>query len=290
MPENQKLLTFLREGIYRKAIKRGNDLITMGIMNEKMYFEEVLINYETMLHRQKKELNSMPEGELGMRVGRSKNSSIQYRHYKDGKSFGITKNHELVKKLARKKFLETSIKNIENNYIHLKAFIDKYEEVDEVHIIDSFPPHYSKLMNSNEAEWNEKKRSWLDEKYERSTYNPYGKTHVTASGLHVRSKSELIIAEKLDYYKIPYRYEAMIYIKNHPFAPDFTILTKQGIKYWEHCGLVNDLEYMRRHKWKMVMYESVGIVPWENLIVTYDDSDGNINTRIINAEIENKLL
>ena len=36
------------------------------------------------------------------------------------------------------------------------------------------------------------------------------------------------------------------------------------------------------------MYESVGVVPWKNLIVTYDDEDGNINVGIIESEIKNK--
>ena len=40
----------------------------------------------------------------------------------------------------------------------------------------------------------------------------------------------------------------------------------------------------------MNMYERAGIVPWKNLIVTYDDEYGGIDTRIIEAEIRNKLL
>ena len=41
---------------------------------------------------------------------------------------------------------------------------------------------------------------------------------------------------------------------------------------------------------KMQLYASVGIVPWDNLIVTYDNSDGIIDLRIVKAEIENKLV
>ncbi|MCQ4635662.1 hypothetical protein NE619_02885 [Anaerovorax odorimutans] len=47
---------------------------------------------------------------------------------------------------------------------------------------------------------------------------------------------------------------------------------------------------MKRHKWKLAMYEKAGIVPWKNLIVTYDDENGNLDARIIEAEIINKLL
>ena len=51
-----------------------------------------------------------------------------------------------------------------------------------------------------------------------------------------------------------------------------------------------DEKYMVRHKWKMEQYASVGIVPWDNLIVTYNDIYGNLDMRIIESEIVNKLL
>lgn len=38
------------------------------------------------------------------------------------------------------------------------------------------------------------------------------------------------------------------------------------------------------------MYERAGIVPWKNLIVTYDDETGNLDLRMIEAEIRNRLL
>ncbi|MCI8609744.1 MAG: hypothetical protein HFE73_08885 [Firmicutes bacterium] len=47
---------------------------------------------------------------------------------------------------------------------------------------------------------------------------------------------------------------------------------------------------MERHKWKLSMYEKAGIVPWKNLIITYNDSQGNINMKIVESEIVNKLL
>ena len=38
------------------------------------------------------------------------------------------------------------------------------------------------------------------------------------------------------------------------------------------------------------LYESVGIVPWDNLIVTYGDINGNIDVRAIEGELRSKLL
>lgn len=96
-----------------------------------------------------------------------------------------------------------------------------------------------------------------------SNYKPEEKRHTTSRGLKVRSKSEVLITEML---------------------PDGRVF------YWEHCGLMSLKEYREHQKWKMEVYEKAGIVPWKNLIVTYDDEDGNINVGIIESEIQNKLI
>lgn len=82
----------------------------------------------------------------------------------------------------------------------------------------------------------------------------------------------------------------MLYIAQYAFAPDFTILTRKGQIWWEHCGRVDDPNYMRKHNWKIHMYEKAGIVPWKNLIVTYDDENGNFDSQLVEAEIVNKIL
>ncbi len=74
------------------------------------------------------------------------------------------------------------------------------------------------------------------------------------------------------------------------FLPEYARLIDEKEAGWEHCGKVNDQGYMRKHNWKLDMYESIGIVPWKNLIVTYDDEDGNLDARVIESEIINKIL
>lgn len=262
----------------------------MKVINDKRYLIELMHQYEFLISMQKEELEHMPVGDLGVRAGNNKQGYVQYRHYTGEKIVGITKEPDLIEKLARKKYLRASLKNLENNYKYLKRFLEKYKEVDESQIIAQFPYHYAVWMNREDAKWNEKKRKWLAEDYKKSTSYPEEKVHVTAKGLHVRSKSEVIIAERLDYYNVPYRYEETFYIKQYAFSPDFTILTKKGIVYWEHCGKTHDRRYMQNHNWRCTMYASIGIIPWKNYIVTYDDENGNLDARIIDSEIVNKLL
>lgn len=259
-------------------------------MNKVFTEEEIKQNIKQtreLLQKSKKEHKNLPEGSINIRTERGRTN---YSHNINGIRRGITKNEYLVHQLAKKKYLEMYIKTLEENLKVLIALSKSYRDIDPTSTIARLKPQLQTLPIEVYVPYIQRKNKWMNEPFEQSTHLPEEKDQTTARGLKVRSKSEVIISEKFDVYDVPYRYEQIIYINGRRYVPDFTILTPNGIVYWEHCGRTNDLEYMRKHKWKLAAYESVGIVPWKNLIVTYDDEDGGIDSRIIEAEIINKLL
>jgi len=133
---------------------------------------------------------------------------------------------------------------------------------------------------------------WAARSYEKLQYqNDFTKWQMTSFGLRVRSKSELIIAEMLHKYKIPFRYEQLLHFDTGTLAPDFTIKRSDGkIFYWEHEGLTNSNDYLNKQLKKSQIYAMNRIVPWDNLIVTYDNSAGQLDSRIVESEIQNKLI
>lgn len=264
----------------------------MNIRELEAGLVQLLKHHEKLLKLCKRELEKMPAGSLTIRRD---DGRISYCQSIEGKKKGITTNKDLVYALARKKYLLVLIERLENNIKLLKKADKNYKTIELTAIMEDMPIYLRSMPIEVYDQHIRRKNKWMGEPFEQSNYKPEEKIHATASGLKVRSKSEVIIAEKLDAYQIPYRYEQVIYIGKYDFAPDFTILTKEGIKYWEHCGKVNDNEYIRRHKWKMSMYEKVGIVPWKNLIVTYDmiqdnNEVGLFDSRIIDTEIVSKLM
>lgn len=134
--------------------------------------------------------------------------------------------------------------------------------------------------------------SWAAASYDKLSYQDERTVwHTTTFGLRVRSKSELLIAEMLHKYNLPFRYEQMLYFDNSSLAPDFTIKRSDGkLFYWEHEGLTDSQDYLNRQLKKSQIYAMNRIVPWNNLIVTYDNADGVIDLRIVESEIRNKLL
>ena len=71
--------------------------------------------------------------------------------------------------------------------------------------------------------------------------------HKTKKGDFVRSKSELIIADKLFDKGISYEYEQEFIRDGKKKIPDFTI-TYMGEYIWEHCGMMSNANYKK--KWQ----------------------------------------
>ena len=134
--------------------------------------------------------------------------------------------------------------------------------------------------------------AWEYAEYEKSTYMPEHLTQPTNKGENVRSKSESLIANKLFELAVPYRYEQVLHIGLEEFAPDFTVRCRRTGKtfYWEHFGLISNTKYMDKHWWKLQLYASAGIKPWDNLIVTYDDVNGSLNLPFVEAIIKSRLM
>jgi exodeoxyribonuclease V alpha subunit len=119
-------------------------------------------------------------------------------------------------------------------------------------------------------------------------YHTESLIHVTARGELVRSKSEVIIANRLDDHGLTYEYEKELLPPGGDARdmrlPDFTISRHGKTYYWEHCGMIADPVYAQ--KWREVR------LPWykrhgfeERLTVTEDGPDGSIDTTAIDAKI-----
>lgn len=268
------------------------------IMKYEAEFKLLLSDLEKRQEKAKAEYADCLMGTLN-KENRKGKLKLFHVYENDGKRkrVVINDNEELLTALCRKRYLKEELDLIDKDIMALKRFIATYIQPTPETIINRLPDKYSNFpedyfFNPRKAqgETYASKQRWATEPYEQSDYKPEQKVQLTSRGLRVRTKSEVVVAEMLDAAGITYRYEQMIYIEDFSFAPDFTIMTDRGIFYWEHAGMIYDEEYWEHHKWKLSMYERAGIVPWRNLIVTYDNENGGLDTRIIRSEIENKLL
>lgn len=113
--------------------------------------------------------------------------------------------------------------------------------------------------------------------------------HHTIEGEMVRSKSEVIIANCLHYNELEYEYEPVLELEpGKPLRPDFKITDGDTgeVWYWEHCGMMNDSKYAKRWEDKKKFYDKHGIKEEKNLIVTYDDENGGLDSSYIDNLIK----
>ena len=269
---------------------------------------------EEMVHEQKKilmkyttERDKCREGNLACCLNHGK-ETYYYTHFDDGQYVrtSLGKNPEIIKELARKAYLSEAIKVLEHNISLLEKAEGGMIDGDFDYLKEKMQRAYQKLPDEyffnngriqrgiysvKDAEEGIRRHiDWANEPYEKSTFNPEGRKYPTSAGFKVRSKSEQHIVEQLVNYGVPFRYEQVIRVYNKEFAPDLTFRARDlSLFYWEHAGMMRDPAYHARHKRKMEIMERGGIVPWENLIVTYDVDD-YINIPMIKSIIEYDVI
>lgn len=116
----------------------------------------------------------------------------------------------------------------------------------------------------------------------------------TDRGELVRSKSEWIIADKLHAAEIDYQYEQPLMLGGIERLPDFTIVDDDsGVTwYWEHNGLLDDIEYRERWERKLAAYRDDGILPLSEgggdsgtLLITEEKRGVGLDSAAINKNI-----
>jgi ATP-dependent exoDNAse (exonuclease V) alpha subunit len=123
--------------------------------------------------------------------------------------------------------------------------------------------------------------------------------HRTSRGEAVRSKSEVIIADRLAHFGVDYGYERELTMSDLVRFPDFTIEDADTgqVFYWEHCGMLHVPNYKARWEKKLEWYKQNGVTPWQEgtgsrgtLIVTQDSPRGGISSQDIDDVIKSAVL
>ena len=138
---------------------------------------------------------------------------------------------------------------------------------------------------------------FMNEMYEPSIFEEDDKTEFyTLRNERVRSKSEIIIADELYRYEIPYRYEMPLILENWGksviFRPDFTVMNKKNgkIYIWEHFGMMDNPEYIEKSIRKLDVYEKNGFFLGVNLLLSHETSKVPLSRIVLDSYIDYYLL
>lgn len=264
-----------------------------------MFYKEELERIARELTEKKadliQELKGLPDGEFlctdqggyrryMQRIPAKGNRKKEHR-------YGVKKNPEVLNGLVRKEYVTDALKIIDQDIRAVDLMCKRYRPIDEAYIMKQFLEDYPELAKGiyhapiDPDEW-KKLMPRID------NFHPENLIHTAADGTRNRSKNEMYIASRLDHHGIIYRWDCPTGIPGVFSCPDFTILRRRDWKiiYWEHCGMMDVREYRLRNERKLKEYEEAGIVPWDNLIVTYDTVEGGLRGDLIEAMIKCWLL
>ena len=264
-------------------------------MTYKSQLERIRKELEERKDDLSKELLNLPEGVL-LCTGERKHRKYYQRlpaigNRKKERRYGIKTRPKMLAGLARKKYVTKALEVIDGSLMSVDAACKTYAPIDEISVMESFTKKYPELADYIYQEpFNEEE--WRNEVQRIDDYHPEDLKQTDADGIKRRSKNEIYIASRLDHYEIIYRSDCPTGIPGLKWAPDFTILRVRDHKklYWEHFGMMGDPAYRARNKVKLQDYEDAGIVPWDNLIITYDMDGGDMRADIIEANIKCWLL
>ena len=153
-------------------------------------------------------------------------------------------------------------------------------------------PEYQEILTPYIIPISKELNNWVNEPYEKNDKNPENLVHKGSTGIFVRSKSEAIIEMFLHMYKIPFRYECALQLKETKLFPDFTLRHPMtgDTYYWEHFGLMDDVSYGKNVSSKLGLYIGNGIIPSINLITTYETKEQPLSTETVRKVIEHYFL
>ncbi len=163
----------------------------------------------------------------------------------------------------------------------------------EKDILSSMPAEIRGFIDTDIYSDDSFARDWAAQKYQ-AAKRTANHIHETLKHDFVRSKSELIIADRLFTNGIPYRYEQKLILGEgmNVYYPDFLILNKRTKQffYWEHLGSMDDADYCLTNLGKLEDYANNGIIQGKNLIITYECKDRPLTTSMIDLMIREFLL
>ncbi|MBO7452388.1 MAG: hypothetical protein J6U54_18820 [Clostridiales bacterium] len=226
---------------------------------------------DMLINKKTNSLNGIPEGKLI--VSNRKYPEFYMVNEKDGTRTYISKSDlELLRKMAQKSYDMKVLKAALKEKKILERMLDKYPQVSMEEYYETLSLLRRRLVSPVWLPDEEFIRKWQEKPF---TPNPVEKTKSfkTNRGEFTRSKSEMIIANRLNERGIPYKYEAPLVLNNGEVVyPDFTLLNMntRTESYWEHCGMMDDHRYADRTSVKLSKYAASGIILGDRLFLTME--------------------
>lgn len=202
------------------------------------------------------------------------------------------KNLSTIKALAQQDYEQKVVHAANDMALVLEDCIARLQKTQDAEAVyEALPKERQDLVimkSSDEvfvAKWLKVQRSRVQDEYSHGI-------HETENGEFVKSKSEALIANRFKALGIPYVYEVSVWLPDKRYRkPDFVVLNRRTRKtyYLEHLGSMGKGEYVKEFMDKLKDYREVGIIPGDNLLLTFESSEHPFTIGQLNEIIDRVL-
>ncbi len=194
---------------------------------------------------------------------------------------------QIISDLAQKSYLRKVRQSALEEQRAIRKILDNYPKLQFENIYKDLRDDRKTLIRPVALSDEEYERQWLGKPYDKKGFSEGDPNFVTLKGERVRSKSEQIIADRLTYHNIPYKYECPIRLDIGVFHPDFTVLRLRDRKeiYWEHCGAMDKQSYADYAVNRFNVYARNNIILGKDLVATFETGMFPLDTEILDKFI-----
>ena len=205
---------------------------------------------------------------------------------------------EEIKALAKKAHYSKMLSAARKERDQIQKCIRTLNSGNGITDIDDVYPSLNKVIRRTEGPFTMTDDGYVSKWLKKNNYlrdnRQLNGQYRTLKGEYVKSKSEVIIADRFTYYGVPYVYE--ITTASDAFVdmryPDFLILNKSTKEefYWEHLGKMGDPQYAAKNQIKMEQFAKQGMILGKNLIVSFECGDRPLSTEYVDSVIKAMFL
>lgn len=235
---------------------------------------DILQQHEELLRKYKKKALTLKDYDGIFLKARTTGGRTYFTGYRPGKKPKYIGNekHTTVQRIQNLRATKVLISMLESNIAALKHFQDNYIDITTEEIRKRLPKCYVPV------------------KY------PEKCTVSTIDGTLVRSRIEAIIYDHLVSAGLLVIYEFPIFVEDHIIYPDFLILHPltgklyilEHLGYWYHDA--KGAGYRSNFCIKTVELASLGFVLGKNILTTFEDGGGTIDTEKIDKMIQREFF
>ena len=261
-----------------------------------MSFQEEIekrIKYlEQLISEKQKNLETAPDGRI---EASKRGKSCQYYAVTPEipQGFYVRKDKfSLAKALAQKTYDKAVLAKAIAELNNLKSLLAVRENGTVEEVFETLAPARQALITPIFLPDKQFVEAWKSTPYEPKPFTEDTTSFFTSKGERVRSKSEILIADALNRFHIPYRYEYPAQLGKTTVYPDFMCLNVRERKeiYWEHFGLLDDHDYRENVISKMKAYITSGIFFGDRLIITAETYRSPLDMQVVSRIIKRYLL